>query len=363
MAVFIPAVLFVSGILWILCRKDLILFPGSDFTVFSYTDENDTFAEGKSRVDEFTIFPDKLVMRYTLKAGAPYPYVGINLGRKGTFFDISGYHDLKIRIQATKSERLRLFLLSYADGITDNTNYLTYLYLYKEIPLWRNRKEYNLKLKDFYVPEWWYAINNITENDKRIKKNFKKTFAILIERGIALPLDVTDTIELEGLSFSRDKMRSILFFGILLVVCYSVMGICLLWNKHKKRIVIRMHEIIIPYKYLAIEKEGDEDTGKIIEYLERNFRIPELSVKMVSVACSIPAYKIPLLLKEKFKLSFRGYLNSLRMNEARRLLKETGLSITDIAMNIGYNNISHFNNLFRFIENMSPGEFRKKCRI
>jgi AraC-like DNA-binding protein len=358
----LPVLIFITGIVWILLRQDLVVFPNTDFTEYPYTDEHDKVSKGNSRIDEFKILPDKLIVSYTLKEGTQYPYAGININRRGSFFDISGYSDLKIEIRATRSERLRIFILLYIDGITDNSDFLTYLYLYKEIPLWQNKAEYNLPLKDFFIPEWWYDINNISENDARIKKDFSKTFTLQIERGIALPLDVTDTIVLQGLSFSVDKAQSILFSCIFLASYFLVFTICVLWKANKNRMVAHMRQLIIPYKYLEIEKELDPDTRKIIEYLVRNYQTPDLSVKKVGAACFVPAYKIPVILKEKFQLSFNGYINFLRLNEAKRLLKETDSSITDIAMNTGYNNISHFNNLFKFIEGVSPREFRKKSR-
>jgi hypothetical protein len=252
----IPVCIAMTGIVWVLLQKDLHVFPGHDFILFPYADGDDEVGEGKSRVEAFTILPDKLIMSYSLQAGTQYPYAGINIGKRGSVFDISGYDDLKIKIKATKSKKLRIFVLLYIDGISDNTDYLAYLYVYKEIPLWQNKEAYTLKLRDFYVPEWWYGINNISENDTRIKKDFTKTIAILIENEASFPLNVTDTIELKELRFSKDKTHYVLYFGILILSYYSIIVIYRLWKMYKKRIVARMNNAIIPYKYLEIEHGG-----------------------------------------------------------------------------------------------------------
>ncbi|MBN2442685.1 MAG: helix-turn-helix transcriptional regulator [Spirochaetales bacterium] len=360
--IIIPVCIAMTGIVWILLQKDLPLFPDPGFILFPYTDEGDRFGNGTSRVEEFTMLPDKLIMRYSLHGGAQFPYVGINIGKKGLFFDISGYDELKIKIDAAKSRRLRIFVLLYIDGISDNSDYLKYLYLYKEIPLWQNEEEYTLPLKKFYIPEWWYGINNISENDRRLQRDFSKTVAILIESEAAFPLNVTDTIELKGMRFSKDTTHFLLFTGISILFYYFILFIHVVWKIYKNQLVKRMNNVIIPYKFLEVEKWEDPALKRIIEYIIDHYTIPDLSVKKVSAACSVPTYKIPVILKEKFQLSFPAYINSLRLKEGKRLLKETDMSITAIAMEIGFNNISYFNNLFRFIEDISPKEFRKKSR-
>jgi AraC-like DNA-binding protein len=250
----------------------------------------------------------------------------------------------------------------YLDGITEYTDYLSYLYLAKEIPLWQDKEGYHLALKNFYIPEWWYHINTLSENDKRIQKDFTKTYTIQIESGIALSPDVKDTIVIKEIRFSKSKIKPFLFLAVPFVLYFIFLVIYLLLKEYKKRMVEGMQNLIIPYTYLEIEDGQDPGAGRVIEYIIQNFKTLDLSVKKVSTACSVPVYRIPVILKEKFRLSFPGYVNLLRLNEAKRLLKETSISITDIAMTIGYNNISYFNNLFRFFEDMSPGEFRRKYK-
>jgi 2-isopropylmalate synthase len=46
------------------------------------------------------------------------------------------------------------------------------------------------------------------------------------------------------------------------------------------------------------------------------------------------------------------------MNEATRLLKESDLQIAEIADAVGYNNIQHFNRVFKEIYDISPKSFR-----
>lgn len=40
------------------------------------------------------------------------------------------------------------------------------------------------------------------------------------------------------------------------------------------------------------------------------------------------------------------------------LLKRTSLGVLEIALSVGYNNLSHFNRYFRRLVGMSPREYR-----
>ncbi|WP_433443278.1 AraC family transcriptional regulator [Nonomuraea sp. CA-141351] len=55
-----------------------------------------------------------------------------------------------------------------------------------------------------------------------------------------------------------------------------------------------------------------------------------------------------------------GYLNMLRVDAACRLLRETDRSISGIAADCGYSNLSNFNRRFRELKGMSPREYRSR---
>lgn len=57
--------------------------------------------------------------------------------------------------------------------------------------------------------------------------------------------------------------------------------------------------------------------------------------------------------------TFVGFVNLLRINEACRLLAGSNLSITEAAMDCGYNNISNFNRHFLALKGMNPTEYRR----
>lgn len=54
------------------------------------------------------------------------------------------------------------------------------------------------------------------------------------------------------------------------------------------------------------------------------------------------------------------YINGLRIGRSCVLLKRTSLGVLEIALSVGYNNLSHFNRYFRKLMGMSPREYRAR---
>ncbi len=54
------------------------------------------------------------------------------------------------------------------------------------------------------------------------------------------------------------------------------------------------------------------------------------------------------------------YVNKVRIRKSYALLKRSRSSVLDIALAVGYNSLSHFNNYFRRIMGTSPREFRNR---
>lgn len=108
-----------------------------------------------------------------------------------------------------------------------------------------------------------------------------------------------------------------------------------------------------------MENDLDQDTKRITDTIAKSYSDPAFSVDKLSKEAGISASKIPGILKSQFGMNFKQYLNSIRINEAKRLLKETDNQIVNIAYTVGYNNIPHFNRTFKQLEGVSPKEYRK----
>jgi YesN/AraC family two-component response regulator len=64
------------------------------------------------------------------------------------------------------------------------------------------------------------------------------------------------------------------------------------------------------------------------------------------------------MFKKYTKTSFITYINELRIKKALELLKDTDLSIKDIAQRVGYNNLNYFYKNFKTVTGITPGIFK-----
>lgn len=71
-----------------------------------------------------------------------------------------------------------------------------------------------------------------------------------------------------------------------------------------------------------------------------------------------PQYLSGLFKKEMF-MTISDYIAKIRMERAKELLKDTGLSIGEIAEKTGYKDIRHFSTMFKRLTGLTPSEFRR----
>ena len=93
-------------------------------------------------------------------------------------------------------------------------------------------------------------------------------------------------------------------------------------------------------------------------YLDSNFTLAKLSKKV-----SIPLYLTSHILNEGLNLSFSDYLNSFRIDDAKKLLlskKYEHVKISEIAYECGFNSLSTFNNHFKRSTNQTPSQYRSE---
>ncbi|MFC4304996.1 helix-turn-helix domain-containing protein [Cohnella boryungensis] len=97
----------------------------------------------------------------------------------------------------------------------------------------------------------------------------------------------------------------------------------------------------------------------IVRFLKANYcdtiRIEELAERFY-----ISPYYMSRSFKEATGFTVIDYLNLTRVKEAQRLLRESHLSVTEIAARTGFDNFSHFGKTFKKITRTSARDYRKE---
>ena len=97
---------------------------------------------------------------------------------------------------------------------------------------------------------------------------------------------------------------------------------------------------------------------EIVSYCTRNF-MSDLSLEVLEDALHLSRYYISHLFSHKLGIRFTDYVNSLRVSEACRLLRQTDRSITEVCACAGFNTLRTFNRSFMKQMGASPSEYRR----
>ena len=347
-----PLFLIFFGILFIaFSRWDFSLYPRKIplGRIVAYTD---TGEGGHSELTNYADTGQEIRFDYTLRKGYAFPYMGL-VFEFDPYFDLRPYDHIEVSIGTKVSRTLRIYVRSTISNYTDPSKALTALYHIREIPVWQKKKAYDFEIRKLEVPGWWYELNHFSENDP-IASDFSRVMTLEIANEASFPTNVSDSVHLDKIRFYRDKKP---FYAVLTAIAAAYIALILLisWlvRIYRKRTIL-----IIPYRELQ-DSPDDSPEKKLIHYLGGNFSDPELSVEKAGSACAVPMLKIPAILKQYYGMTFPQYLNSIRMEEAKRLLRESSRQITDIALAVGYSSAAHFNRQFKKVSGMSPVQYRK----
>ncbi len=127
----------------------------------------------------------------------------------------------------------------------------------------------------------------------------------------------------------------------------------------KKQIVSQVIDTEIMIRQSIKRDQNDDIVEKVVKYLEDNYSNPLLSIEEVAEKMNISSSQMRKIFKDSYNIKPIDYLVNLRINKAKAALKETEISIKDIAIGVGYENIRYFYALFKKKTGMTCSEYRK----
>jgi AraC-like DNA-binding protein/beta-xylosidase/mannose-6-phosphate isomerase-like protein (cupin superfamily) len=96
---------------------------------------------------------------------------------------------------------------------------------------------------------------------------------------------------------------------------------------------------------------------RIIRYLNDNFA-DEISLKMVAEEMSMSVYHLCHIFKKTAGVSLGRYLTNVRLEKVKEQLLSQDDSVTNIAMNCGFNNLGYFYKIFHATMGCTPLQFK-----
>ena len=121
--------------------------------------------------------------------------------------------------------------------------------------------------------------------------------------------------------------------------------------------------------YSQPESAGEEKTAQktavkrqnlqaVKEYLDGNYH-SKISLDMLAERFYINKFYLTRIFKEQFGESVTGYLLQVRITQAKQRLRFTDKPIEEIAHECGMHDANYFSRIFKKVEGVTPGEFRR----
>ncbi len=169
----------------------------------------------------------------------------------------------------------------------------------------------------------------------------------LSERGIQIIGDTLNQVSevMLQLPYLKSFERMLHFFMLMDIIGKSKTNIQLASKKYHK---IRF-------------TTGNKRIAAIHEYLMNNYR-EEVNLKKLAELVNMAEGSLCRFFKMNLGITIFEYLNKIKTEFACKLLMDPDLSIMDICLDSGFNNISHFNKQFKKARGVSPSEYRKRFK-
>lgn len=112
---------------------------------------------------------------------------------------------------------------------------------------------------------------------------------------------------------------------------------------------------------VEVGAQDHERMRAIYEFVGAHFQRPiPLEEIAAEISMTVPAFC--RYFKKLTNKTFTHFVNEFRIAYACRMLSDEHLSISAVSYESGFNNLSHFNKLFRQVTGFSPRDYRKSLR-
>lgn len=106
---------------------------------------------------------------------------------------------------------------------------------------------------------------------------------------------------------------------------------------------------------------ANRQCAAVRHYIDQHYK-ENVTLDILAETVSINKFYMAHAFKQEYGISPINYLIFCRIREAKRLLAETDLSLSQIAAVLGFSSSSYFSQSFRSAEGISPTEYRKNTR-
>ena len=206
-----------------------------------------------------------------------------------------------------------------------------------------------------YTPEYISDfVNSFMQKEQNLLDNPFNPNKSTLEFKNTLFTEKWDTVALINNIFSMIGQKTVQDLTLLSEICFQEALLSIVKNDMFSRIMMKEQE--------ETTKTINDESGKRIriamDYINDNYN-NNITIDQLATISNLSKYHFSRLFKKITNQSPYQYLAHKRIENAKMYLKNSHLTITEIAFEVGFSNVSAFVRLFSKIVGFSPSSFRK----
>jgi YesN/AraC family two-component response regulator len=126
-----------------------------------------------------------------------------------------------------------------------------------------------------------------------------------------------------------------------------------------KLLAIFAQHISMVSNQILVQRENTElpAIARARQFIREN-QAEDLSLSLVAKAVNMSTFYFCKMFKKATGLNFTNYVSRVRVEKAKNLLLNPNLRISEIAYEVGFQSLTHFNRVFKKIMGQSPTDYR-----
>lgn len=206
-----------------------------------------------------------------------------------------------------------------------------------------------------------YAIKDLPEED--IIPSVRNTFSKICKNNLTLFLTKRLAIQIMSNVFDYYKENSIQFNNI--IQDYSKFYQFQISSApDTDAIAYHLFEILNLLHSIYESSETSESIvaliNQITDLINKEYNNPNLSREYIAEKCGKSIYAVSRAFKKTSGFTYIDYLTHIRINKAKDYLKNSDLSVDEIAQMVGYINLSSFIRTFKKKTGKTPSNYRRR---
>lgn len=124
------------------------------------------------------------------------------------------------------------------------------------------------------------------------------------------------------------------------------------------------HRSVLSPSLTLFEPDSNRMCGGVrhaVEFIENHYA-QQITLSDVAAAAAYSRCHFSRLFKEQLGICFVSYLSRVRIRHAADLLTRSDMTVTEVALEVGFNDLSHFERVFRATQGVSPTKYRLKTK-